>query len=94
MRRILALMSVTALMVVALAVPATAAPLVDVTLTDVIDANGNNVVVQVPISVAANVCDVNVAVLLAAIEDDGDTNCEATSTAVADAPSQRGGGNR
>lgn len=94
MRRILALMSVMALMVAALAMPATAQPLVDVTLTDVIDANGNNVVVQVPISVAANVCDVNVAALLGAIEDNGDADCEATSTAVAEAPSQRGGGNR
>ena len=73
--------------------PASAAPvvtggLVNVTLTDVVDVNDNQVIVQVPISVAAAVCDVNVAVL-AAIEDTGDSFCTATSTAVAEATQQR-----
>lgn len=53
-------------------------------------ADNNEVIVQVPISVAAAVCDVNVAVL-GAIQDTGDTFCEATSSAVADAEQQRGG---
>lgn len=93
MTRILALMSVMALMVAAMAMPAMAAPvitggLVNVTLTDVVDAN-NNVVVQLPVGVAANVCDVNAAVLLGAIEDNGNADCEATSTAVANAPGNR-----
>lgn len=94
MTRILALMSVMALMVAAMAMPAMAAPvitggLVNVTLTDVVDANNNNVVVQLPVGVAANVCDVNAAVLLGAIEDNGSADCEATSTAVANAPGNR-----
>ncbi len=77
----------------AFAAPASAQPvvtggLVNVTLVDVLDVNNNQVIVQVPISVAAAVCDVNVAVL-AAIEDTGDSFCEATSTAVAEATQER-----
>ena len=77
------------------AAPAQAAPvvtggLVNVTLVDVVDITGNQVILQVPISVAAAVCDVNVAVL-AAVQDTGDSFCEATSRAVADATQQRGG---
>lgn len=77
----------------AFAAPASAAPvvtggLVNVTLVDVVDVNNNQVIVQVPISVAAAVCDVNVAVL-AAIQDTGDSFCEATSSAVANAEQQR-----
>ena len=48
----------------------------------------DDVLVQVPIAVAANVCDVNVAVL-ARIDDDAEA-CEAT----ADAAAQRGPGDR
>ncbi len=75
------------------AVPASAQPvvtggLVNVTLVDVLDINDNQVIVQVPISVAAAVCDVNVAVL-GAVRDGGDSVCEATSSAVADATQQR-----
>ncbi len=70
------------------AAPVVTGGLVNVTLVDVLDINGNQVIVQVPISVAAAVCDVNVAVL-AAIQDTGDFMCEATSQAVADATQQR-----
>ncbi len=92
MRRILSLFAVTALMVALMAAPAMAAPvftggLVNVTLVDVVDINNNTV--QVPLSVAANVCDVNIAALLGAIEDNGNATCTATSDAVADAPSNR-----
>ena len=80
---------------VAMATPAQAAPvftggLVNVTLVDVVDVEGVNVVLQVPVAVAATVCDLNVAVL-AAIRDNGDVACETTSDAVADArPRARG----
>jgi hypothetical protein len=59
-----------------LASPAQAAPpifvgggLVNVVIDDV--------TVQVPLAVAANVCDVDVAVLIAEIEEFGTTTCEA-----------------
>ncbi len=90
-----ALTSAAALSVtgIATAAPASAAPvftggLVNVTLVDVADVNNNTV--QVPIAVAATICDLNVAVL-AAIRDGGDVACESTSQAVADArPRARG----
>lgn len=69
-------------------VPATAASaqpvvtggLVNVTIIDFADVNVEDVTVQLPVAVAANVCDVNAAVLLAAIEDTGEANCDATAT--------------
>ncbi len=70
------------------AAPVVTGGLVNVTLVDVLDVNNNQVIVQVPISVAAAVCDVNVAVL-GAIQDTGGSFCTATSSAVADATQQR-----
>ena len=65
-----------------LASPAQAAPpifvgpgLVNVVLVDVVDVN--DVTVQVPVAVAANICDVNVAALIAEIEDTGSATCTA-----------------
>ena len=77
------------------AAPAQAQPvvtggLVNVTLVDLVDVNNNQIIAQVPISVAAAVCDVDVAVL-AAVRDTGDTFCESTSGAVAAASQRRGG---
>ena len=65
MKRIFALISVAALMVALAAMPALAQPqqrgLVNVNITDVL--TDNEVVVQVPIGVAANVCGVQANVL-------------------------------
>ena len=85
------MMSVMALMVAAMAMPAAAAPvvtggLVNVTIVDAVDVNNNTV--QLPIGIAANVCDVNVAVLVQDFQD-GAANCEATADAVANAPGDR-----
>ena len=86
MKRILALISVSAMMVVLTAMPALAAPqggpvvtggLVNVTIVDAVDVN--DVTVQLPIAVAANVCDVDVNVLSADLADDGSANCTATA---------------
>ena len=81
-----ALTSAAALSVtgIAMAQPAGAAPvitggLVNVTIVDLADVNVEDVTVQIPVSAAANVCDVNAAVLLAAIEDTGTAECTATS---------------
>jgi hypothetical protein len=53
--------------------------LINITLTNVLQ----NVSVQVPVGVAANVCDTNVAALFAQIEDTGSAQCEADSDAIA-----------
>ncbi len=49
------------------------------TIVDAVDIS--RVTVQLPVAVAANVCDVDVAILLAAIQDTGTANCTATATA-------------
>ena len=64
------------------AAPAAAAPvvtggLVNVTIIDAVDIS--RVTVQLPIAVAANVCDVDVNVLAADLADDGQANCTATA---------------
>ena len=63
-----------------LAAPAQAQPvvtggLVNVTIIDLVDID--DVTVQLPVAVAANVCDVTVAALLAEIEEDGSADCDA-----------------
>ena len=85
------MMSVMALMVAAMAMPAVAAPvvtggLVNVTIVDAVDVNNNTV--QLPIGIAANVCDVNVAVLVQEFRG-GAADCDATANAVANAPGNR-----
>jgi hypothetical protein len=54
-----------------------------------VDISGNTV--QVPIAVAANICDVNVAVLVADLRDDA-ARCDATGDADAITPAGGGGG--
>ena len=77
MRRILALISITVLMVVLTAAPALGqnngrqSGLVNVSLGDV--------TVQVPVAAAVNLCDVDAAILLAEITDTGSAQCEATA---------------
>ena len=89
-KRIAASVGAAAVLAVGVAGPAAAQPnivisqgLVNVTVTDVL--NNNEVIVQVPVGVAANVCDVNAAVLLAAIEDTGSAACDATADSQASA---------
>lgn len=72
-----------------LAVPAAAAPQVGL-----VNVNIEDNVVQLPVALAANVCDVNVAVLVADLRDDGSADCNAAadSSAEAAAPGTGGGG--
>jgi hypothetical protein len=52
-----------------------------------------DVTVQVPLSVAANLCDINAAVLVGQFIDDGDATCTATAESMATrGPSGGGGG--
>ena len=70
-----------ALMVAAMVVaPATAAP----RQNGLVNLNISDNIVQIPIGIAANVCDVNAAVL-AGISDTGSVDCESTATALAGA---------
>jgi hypothetical protein len=87
MRKFLATTFASGLLAAGVAAPtASAQPvitggLINVTLVDVL--SHDEIAVQVPIGVAANVCDVNAAVLLAAVEDTGSARCDATSNAIA-----------
>ena len=92
LKRVAASLFASGAIVAMAAVPATAAPqggpvvtggLVNVTIVDAIDINRNTV--QIPVAAAANVCDVNVAILLAAIEDTGTANCDARAGSRANA---------
>ncbi len=55
-----------------------------------IDISGNTV--QVPVAVAANICDVTVAVLVADLRDDGRADCDADADGTATAVRPGGGG--
>jgi hypothetical protein len=57
-----------------------------------ININVSDNVVQVPVSIAANVCDVTVAVLVADLRDEGETTCDALAESGAEATVERGGG--
>lgn len=57
-----------------------------------VNVNISDVTVQVPIGVAANVCDVTVAVLAGLVIDGASTECGADGTATAVAPPSNGGG--
>jgi hypothetical protein len=78
-----AALSMTALV----AVPASAQPEQNGLVNIIVD----DVTVQVPVSVAANICDVNVGILAAQL-DVGDTNCTATSESTASRGPDGGGG--
>lgn len=89
-RRFAVLLTTGALSVGAVAAPAALAAspvvtggLVNVTIVDAVDVNNNTV--QLPIGIAATVCDVNVNVL-AEQERNGGAKCTATADAVANAP--------
>jgi hypothetical protein len=85
-RKLVATTFATALMAFGIAAPASAQPvvtggLINVTLVDVL--SHDNIAVQVPVGIAANVCDVNAAVLLAAVRDTGSATCTATAESIA-----------
>jgi hypothetical protein len=69
----------------AVAQPVITGGLVNVTIVDVLDVEGNQVVVQVPIGIAANVCPtVNAAVLAQEFAQTGEAACDATAESTAD----------
>jgi len=88
-RRLAVLLTAGALSTGAVAAPAASAQpvitggLVNVTIVDAVDINNNTV--QLPIGIAANVCDVNANILAVQLRNGG-ANCDATANAVANAP--------
>jgi hypothetical protein len=84
-RKLVASLFAATLMAVTAAAPASAQPivivpggLVNITIIDAVDIEEVNV--QVPIGVAANVCDVTVAVLAEDVANNKSTDCRARTT--------------
>jgi hypothetical protein len=59
----------------------------DVTIMDAVDVE--DVTVQVPVAAAANICDVDAAVLIAEIEDNGSAACDVAANSRANRESNR-----
>jgi hypothetical protein len=57
-----------------------------------VNINVSDNTIQVPIGIAANICDVSVIALASGIRDNGETECRALSTSTAEATATRGGG--
>ena len=91
MRKILVVMALTGMLSLGAAAPAGAQgnragdTLVNVQISDV--------TVLIPVSVAANLCDINVNILADQVHA-GDTDCEATAESIASPGRGGGGGNR
>jgi hypothetical protein len=60
--------------------------------TGLVNINVSDNVIQVPIGIAANICDVKVIALSAGIADTGETECTAISTSTAEATVEPGSG--
>ncbi len=89
--RLAAILATAALSLGLMAGPASAANgnagLVVVDVDNVL--NNNDVTVQLPIAVAANVCDVDVNLLAAQIVDEGSAQCDAQANSRANNPRNR-----
>ena len=79
-RRTITTLAATGLCLGAFAAPAVAQPPMQEGLVNL---NISEVGVQIPIAVAANICDVNVAVLVSDLQD-GEADCVADSTSTSD----------
>jgi hypothetical protein len=88
MRARLSLLACLAGVVVAMAVPASASA--QPPQQGLVNVSISGLTVQIPVSVAANICDVNVAVLVAELQD-APADCTAEGTAGADAITPAGG---
>lgn len=60
--------------------------------TGLVNVNVEDNVIQLPVALAANVCDVTVALLVADLRDDGEAACDATADSSASAAPAGGGG--
>ena len=87
---------VTLFAAICMAVAATVAPATAANQNGLVNINLEDNIVQVPVAVAANVCDVDVAVLVGLLADFGSTTCdsEAVSGATVTGRPNNGGGTR
>ena len=83
-RRVFAVLVLTALMVAATAMPAQAQVIGPI----LVDVDIGDVTITVPVGVAANLCDINAAILVQDFQDDGDANC--TAVGIDNSPGQSG----
>lgn len=91
-RRILGRAAVATLATGALGFGAGVAHAQPVTQNGLVNVNLQDVTVAIPVALAANVCDVNVAVLVGALEDTGTTDCDASAGSDSDITLGGGGG--
>ena len=87
MRKLVVTLLVSACAVLAASAPASAAQ-----QTGLVNINVEDNVIQVPIAIAANICDVTVAVLVADLRDDGEATCRAFAASGATVTPRQGGG--
>lgn len=62
-------------------------PLITIVVFDVL----NDITIQVPVGIAANLCDINAAILVQQFQDTGEATCEATADTQATQGPGRGG---
>jgi hypothetical protein len=86
--RVAAILATSAFALVAFAGPASAQP----EQSGLINANISNNTVQVPVAIAANICDVDVNVLVQNLVQTGQTTCTADADGIATAAGGGGGG--
>ena len=93
-RRLMKRIIVLVALVISTMVAATSATAAPTNQTGLVNVNIGDVTLQVPIALAANACDLNVAALVALIVDVGEADCTANANAVADSVTAgNGGGN-
>ena len=93
MRRILVVMALMGMLSLGAAAPATGQPPGNSAGNTLVNVQISDVTVLVPVSVAANLCDINVNVLADQVRT-GDTDCETTAESLASPGPGGGGGNR
>lgn len=83
---------VTLIAAVCMAVAATVTPATAANQNGLVNINLEDNVVQVPVAIAANVCNVDVAVLVGLLADTGRTTCNADAFSGATVTGRQGGG--
>ncbi len=87
-RSVFAALVLTALMVATMAMPAQAQVIGPI----LVNVDIGPTTIQVPVGVAANLCDINAAVLVQEFQDNGSAECTATAESIATSGPGRGGG--
>jgi len=89
MRNLFAVLAAT----ISLAAAGAVAPATAANQTGLVNINLENNVVQVPVAIAANVCNIDVDVLVGLLADNGTADCDADAFSDATVTNRQGGGN-